>query len=388
MASSSLADAQGDAPSPSAPNTVPSADAAADSPLFKLAPELRNRIHRHLFGSSEAIKPVVRVARRRKWCYQRHVHNPDDDYDVLWDDENDPIKNVVHTSIFSVCHSIKAEAMDVLYGTKILRGNALDMDIALDNKDVFDLVRYVEIKDCVYAYRQPGEARRLRAVLNESRCPTGLRSMIVLSDELSSSYAPISIMDFVADAGLGPATCVDVGRYQLEGAFKGVQIVNRQLQELWPDVRATLEDHDGLEDALAIIESLDSSEHAHNIPTWASHTSLRCWVDIQQEFIEMRNSGDWQELLHKASTGTYEEHTDDESTYVFLEHTIASAMRSPVIGHPLLRTGEHVLSKLKLGDDRELLDKASEFLTVNIANYNRVGAHPTVDAEWHLCTVV
>jgi hypothetical protein len=183
------------------------------------------------------------------------VHNPDDDYDVLWDDENDPIKNVVHTSIFSVCHSIKAEAMDVLYGTKILRGNALDMDIALDNKDVFDLVRYVEIKDCVYAYRQPGEARRLRAVLNESRCPTGLRSMIVLSDELSSSYAPISIMDFVADAGLGPATCVDVGRYQLEGAFKGVQIVNRQLQELWPDVRATLEDHDGLEDALASLRA-------------------------------------------------------------------------------------------------------------------------------------
>jgi hypothetical protein len=306
MASSSLADAQGDAPSPSAPNTVPSADAAADSPLFKLAPELRNRIHRHLFGSSEAIKPVVRVARRRKWCYQRHVHNPDDDYDVLWDDENDPIKNVVHTSIFSVCHCIKAEAMDVLYGTRILRGNALDMDIALDNKDVFDIVRYVEIKDCVYAYRQPGEARRLRAVLNESRRPTGLRS---------------------------------------------IQIVNRQLQELWPDVRATLQDHDGLEDALAIIESLDSPEHAHNIPTWASHTSLRCWVDIQQEFIEMRNSGDWQELLHKASTGTFEEHTDDESIYVFLKHTIASAMRSPVIGHPLLRTGEHVLSKLKPGDD-------------------------------------
>jgi hypothetical protein len=49
------------------------------------------------------------------------VENPDDDYDFIHDDENDPIKNVVHTSIFSVCRSIKAEAMDVLYGTKTSR---------------------------------------------------------------------------------------------------------------------------------------------------------------------------------------------------------------------------------------------------------------------------
>jgi hypothetical protein len=121
MASNSQADGQGDAPSPPTVNTNPSADAAADPPFLRVPPEVRNRIYRHLFGSSEAIKPFIRFARRAKWCRRWHVENPDDDYDFIHDDENDPIKNVVHTSIFSVCRSIKAEAMDVLYGTKTSR---------------------------------------------------------------------------------------------------------------------------------------------------------------------------------------------------------------------------------------------------------------------------
>jgi hypothetical protein len=100
----------------------------------------------------------------------------------------------------------------------------------------------------------------------------------------------------------------------------------------------------------------------------------------------MLNSGDWEELVHKASTGTFEEHTDDESTYVFFKHLVG--LRSPVVRYPLLRSGEHVLRKLKPGDDYELLDEASEFLAVNTLLHNRGSAHPTVMAELHFCTVV
>ena len=74
---------------------------------------------------------------------------------------------------------------------------------------------------------------------------------------------------------LGPTTCIDVGVYQLQGKLEKVRIVNRKLVELWPEVRNTPPDYDGIEDALVEIYRLDSSERAHNVPAWAAQTSFR-----------------------------------------------------------------------------------------------------------------
>jgi hypothetical protein len=390
MASRSPADALDNAPSPPALNPTPSADAAANSPLFKLAPELRHRIYRHLFGSSEAIKPVVRMSRRQSWCSTWGIgpFGYDEPRSEYYGDYNDPVKNAVHTSIFSVCRSIKAEAMDVLYGTKILRGNILDLDVMLQNKEVSGRVKWVEIKKCFSAYEETAKAQHLRVMLKERRQLPRLHSMVILSDDLSSRDTPLPVMDFVERVGLGPATCVDIARYQLEGKFKGVEIVNRKLQEMWPDVRAAPGDYDGIADALNIIDSLQASEYAYNIPTWASHTSLRCWVSIQQKFITMHKSGEWEQLVHKNSTDTFDDDTDEETTYVFLSHTIGNAMIRCILEYPLLRSGDHDLMTLKPGDDVQLLNETSEFIAVNISHYHQESVHPSIVPQLRRCPLV
>lgn len=61
----------------------------------------------------------------------------------------------VQTSIIAVCRVVKAEAIEVLYDTKILRGGPIDLDIMLQSDNVCSRVKRIEITgflDCTYMY--------------------------------------------------------------------------------------------------------------------------------------------------------------------------------------------------------------------------------------------
>lgn len=321
MASHSQEDTHNTAPSSESLDLLSPADLVEDSPLFKLPPELRNRIYGHVFGPSRAVN-IVRP------CWEGY-----------WESQFEyPVGNVGHTSLFAVNRFVKAEAMDVLYGTKVVRGNDLNLQDMLGSHDVAGRVRSIEMTGCLFARHSDVNAAYFSSILRRLRGLSGLRSLVILSDDLSSivdpsSDAPIPVMDFVKTVEIGPAMCTDIGQYRLHGEFEGVQIVNRKLVEMWPAVRATPEDYSGLDDALAIMASLQAWVKAPNIPTWASHSSLRCWVDIQQQYLEMLKSGKWNKLVRsQGEDGDNHEDgddddddvtdSDDEDKYFFFRHSI------------------------------------------------------------------
>lgn len=370
------------------------ADCVANSPLFKLPPELRNRIYGFVFGSSEAIKPNICCSSRAMWANQWDIEDYDQDED--FDGGYEDLTGL--TSILSVCKIVKAEAIEVLYETKILRGWPIDLDFMLRRHDVSSRVRRIEIiglMDLINSYSPYGKAchaRHLGDMLERSQHLPRLCSILILSDCLTSNSrftfdTWTSVMDFVREAKLEPATCVDVGRWQLHGKFKNVQIVNSKLVKMWPAVRGTPEDYNGVEDAMAIIEDLQSSMYVPNVATWASHTSLRCWVDLQKRFLALKLSGEWDRLQHQKLNGGFEDdQAEDQFKYEFFRRAADAAARVPIDNFPLLRSGGHSLSRLGPSDDSDLLNELSQFLAVNIAKYNH---HSTRSApRWELHPIV
>ncbi|KAM0705616.1 hypothetical protein Q7P35_006975 [Cladosporium inversicolor] len=343
----------------------------ANSPLFKLSPELRNRIYGYVFGAGGAMMPDISSSTRAGWANQWDIEDYDDDDD--WLPGPDPDR-AVQTSLLSVCQIVKAEAIEVLYDTKIVRGWPIDLDVMLESYDVHSRVRRIEITGLLdfmnshIPHSKTRHARHLRDLLKKLQRLPRLRSILILSDCLTSKPYRlqdmwISVTDFVPEAGLGPATCADIGRYQLHGKFEDVQIVNSKLVEMWPYVRDTPEDYDGLNDALAIIKSLRSSVDVPNVSTWASHTSPRCWVDIQQQFLALFLSGEWAKLSQEADDrplfdvgGDY---TDDMLKYEFFRSAACEAVRISIFNDPLLRSGEHVLKQLQPNDNSDVWNAVS-----------------------------
>jgi hypothetical protein len=135
--------------------------------------------------------------------------------------------------------------------------------------------------------------------------------------------------------------------------------------------------------------SLECARHRPPAETFA--ISLRCWVDIQQQFLALIVSGKWSELADKSSTGFFDNddvYSADEYKFEFLKRAAHSALRLPIHNFPLLRSGEHVLKRLRPDDDSDLLDAASHFLAVNIAVYNHHTDHPSIDTQRELRQIV
>ena len=365
----------------------------ANSPLFKLPPELRNRIYGFVFGAEKVMWPDIPSWRRASWANQWQI----DRYDM--DDDLGPCPDpdfAIQTSILAVCQFVKAEAIEVLYDTKIIRGSPIDLDIMLQSDDVCSRVRRIEINGllkCTQRYDHDDHddhARQLRHLLERLQRLPRLHSILILSDCLSPGTRCVSVMDFVREAELEPATCIDVGRYQLHGKFKHIQIVDSKLVKMWPAVRDTPEDYNGVEDAVAIIDSLQSSIEVANVPVWASHTSLRCWVDIQQRFLALKVSGEWDRLRDKQSTGAFDhddDYTDDEFTFRFFMRTAHLPLRLHIENLPLLRSGEHVLKRLQPNSDSNVLNHASHFLAVNTAQYNRYTRNASADRRYEVLPI-
>ncbi|GAB7327998.1 hypothetical protein MBLNU13_g00058t1 [Cladosporium sp. NU13] len=117
------------------------ADSVANSPLFKLPPELRNRIYGYVFGSSEAITRHICCASRASWANRWDIRDYDEHNDFPGEFQDFGIL----TSILSVSKVVKAEAIEVLYDTKILRGYPIDLDVMLRSHDVSGRVKRIEI---------------------------------------------------------------------------------------------------------------------------------------------------------------------------------------------------------------------------------------------------
>lgn len=321
-------------------------------------------------------------------------------------DENFWGKNqgiTVQTSILSVCQFVKAEAIEVLYDAKVLRGWPIDLDVMMQSHDVSSRAKHIEITGLtgfLYDHRmdiKTRHTRHLRDLLERLQPLPKLRSITILSDSLTVGFyaSPsrdtwVPVMDFVSEADLEPATCIDIGRYQLHGKFKDVQIVNSRLVEMWPAVRDTPEGYDGFNDAVNIITNLQSSIDAPNVPAWASHTSLRCWVDIQQQYLVMHTSGELNQLLDKEDSGAFDdedEYTDDQFKLEFFRRVAHGAVRLTLSACPLLRYGGPALRQLQPNDNSDLLNEVSQYLAVNIEGYYRTN-HPSMNLARELCPVV
>jgi hypothetical protein len=86
----------------------------ANSPLFKLPPELRNQIYDYVFSPSKVITPNISCSSRASFARQWHIRDyyyDDDDDD---DDDDFPGENeyrAVQTSILSVCKAVGGQAI-------------------------------------------------------------------------------------------------------------------------------------------------------------------------------------------------------------------------------------------------------------------------------------
>jgi hypothetical protein len=196
------------------------------------------------------------------------------------------------------------------------------------------------------------------------------------------------VKDFVYEADLEPATCVDIGRYQLHGLFKDIQIVHSRLVEMWPAVRETPEGYNGFDDAVNIINKLQSSIDAPNVPAWASHASLRCWVDVQQQYLALHTSGELDQLLQKEATGAFDDDEDKDERFKldFFKRVAHGAVRLGLSASPLLRNGGYFLKKLKPNDNSDLLDEVSQYMAVNIDGYYHFN-HLSIGTGRELCPV-
>lgn len=344
----------------------------ANSPLFKLPPELRNRIYGYVFGAGGVMKPDISCSARAGWANQWDIDRYDnDDDDDFWD-YHDPNLNV-QTSLLSVCQVVKDEAIEVLYDTRIIRGEPIDLDVMLESHDVQSRVRRIEItrfQNCI-SYRNRYDhtlhSKHLRDLLERLQRLPRLHSILILSDCLTAKpYSMVdswvSVTNFVQEAELGPATCVGIGKYQLHEKFKHVQIVNSELVKMWPAVRDTPEDYNGVEDAVAIIDGLQSSIDVPNVSAWGSHTSLRCWVDIQQRFLALKVSGEWDRLADKFRSGAFDDddgYTDEKFKFYFFKRAANTPTRISMNTYPLLESGEHALKRLQPNDDSDLLNEAT-----------------------------
>ena len=130
---------------------------------------------------------------------------------------------------------VNAEAIEVLYGKKIVRCNVNDLRNNLLNNLVFvTFVRHIEVSDDLYHCMDTISSAYLYSALEKLKYLPRLRSTFLLSDSLfrAPGITPdifTSVMEFAHRAGLGRIVCTDIGRYQLHGDLSHVQVLKFHL---------------------------------------------------------------------------------------------------------------------------------------------------------------
>lgn len=281
----------------------------------------------------------------------------------------------LNTAILIVNNSISVEALETLYNTKTFSLTVTEL-INLFPTNFVNLVRNIEIADC----REPNFAELGSSVLAVLRQLPRLKTVTVLSDCLASIRDGkdfVSVRGFAAATDLGEVTCVDVGRYVLQGQLEHVMFANSKLLRMWPNVANMPADYDAHSEAEEVLKRWSMSGNMANLMAWASQTSLRLWVGLYEQAID--------------SVG--EEWPDFQSEEFHRRLQIGSfvrTMQSRMPDVPLAPQGEHglhvSLHKLRPSHDPATLEWATELLCMNIAShrlyFDDVQSYESVETSW------
>jgi hypothetical protein len=340
--------------------------------LDRLAPELRIQIYGHIFGASDTIKPSDSTASlgidKSELNPAAHVANP-----------HTPLES----SILATNKLIFREAIQVLYHNRTIRATLIDLKQLLQDKNFVANVENVEIADCKNGIKSVN----LSGILDKLQELPRIGSIVILSDclglvKLRSGPATVYVPDFVQYmARLGNATCIDIGRYRLDGAYHKVQIVNRKLTKMWPSAQNVPEGYDAWADLESMMQRWQPHTDVPNRFAMIIQTSFRCFVGLYEEVISMDATRELERLDSQALTGTIS--AVDSAKLDLVRGYSDTNIRSPFDTMYDSRTPEALsLRNLTPGDDPEVLCWATELLAANIAA-SRFDWHPGVPEDFH-----
>jgi hypothetical protein len=372
--------------------------------LDKLAPELRVAIYGHVFGSSKAMKTIDSTA-------SLGIDNDS----LSFPAEERAEHTSIDTCILAMNKLIHKEAGQFLYHNRIFRAKFSELERLLQHKNFAANVEFVEVADCVNAQRH-ADLSNCSAILKRLQQLPRICSIIILSDCLSGLIPNdrgrwgtqnlvqlIAVPTFIQDvAGLGKTTCVDIGRYQLHGAYSRVQDVNRKLAAMWPSAQAVPSDYD----AFAHLESLMQQwQVLTDVPDQMAltlQTSFRCWVGLHEELASTETSGKLLELYQQDADGSISD--ADRAKFRVVRHWAAATLHSRLSTLPYLTYTSRVpeprtlnLRHLKPGDDCNALSWATEYPAANVAvfrcdprsdvSFNNVAAQHWVEVDGGVPTI-
>jgi hypothetical protein len=321
-----------------------------------LPAEIRIMVYDEVFGSTKVITPMrgFNTALSGDQLLQPEVY----------------IKAPVHTSILATNKTIYTEALDMLYRVKLVRGSITQFTSLLRSATFRDLVRAIEIDDHFVVFQNhPGMQRMLQQLqgLVQNRSTTILSDRFAIAQHNGRSY--ITVREFATLMHLGEASCVDIGRFQLSGKFGSIHIVHRKLVKMWPNVMDTPEEYDVYADLLGVVHNdISSFPVMQNVPAWAAQTSLRRWVGLYNElicadfnlgaYLESKNA-EQRSLLTRFLRSTRGLATSHNGRLLLTYSILMSECRSRNMRLNMLRPGE----------DPEMLARATDILSLNIAAY-------------------
>jgi hypothetical protein len=334
--------------------------AAQSTFLDKLLPETRLFIYSHVFGNSLVIKPLHSFT-----ALGMTKHTPEDT--VYLQETFAPIEqNILATSKF-----IYREALPILYKDKIIRGTTHDFRHLSVDPESTQLVRHIEIADCLITYLDPD----FHSIICRLQSLPKIRSITILSDCLCfqlGNGSTCTVPQFCEQAGLGEATCVDIGRYQLHGKYSGVRIAHRRLTQMCPSVKETPENYDPFEELEFIRDRWPSRGNTRNLIPWYLQMSLRYWVGLFEEVRKFEPDHDL-EPNDDSINGSFQL---EEVRTAIIVGFVASVMmwRPGVDDFDLASEVEaaiiiNVTLRLSPEHDHRTLSRCTEFLSLDITAY-------------------
>lgn len=194
------------------------------------------------------------------------------------------------TAILATNRKLYTEAVDTFYKTEILRLSVEQLRDCLKCQDFRTQARHVQIVEL----RRDVAHARLHASLSDLLSLPQIKKVEMLSDSLAAPTAgstselayhyPATVREVVSRWRLGQVTCVDIGRYQLNGDFASVEIIHSGIMRLWPHVASTPEAYDALQETKRIRDEWQLGGSATNVAGWIGRTSLRLWVGLLQVY--------------------------------------------------------------------------------------------------------
>jgi hypothetical protein len=231
------------------PTTQSTMATPTSSFLNKLSPELRLRIHGHVFGSSRVITLSgsntalgIRKDSTAHITYSFALRAPE---------------VCLNISLLLSNKCVFTEALPVLYDQKTIRATTKDFDKLLQSADFMERVRHIEIADCIGCF-QDGQ---FHSVLRCLQVLLQIRSLFILSDclglvdqRLAGADGYLTVARFCEIAQLGEARCIEIGRYQLHGMFGKFEFADRRLRLMWPEIQNKPDDRDAYQDVATILQ--------------------------------------------------------------------------------------------------------------------------------------